>query len=232
MTLSTVPVVEFDRVTKVYAGKSPVTALNEVSLVVEPNALLAVVGTSGSGKSTMMNLMGALDVPSEGTVRINGANITELSDNEVSSLRSSAIGFVFQSFNLLGSLSAAENVSMGAMYQGLARHERHERALALLDRVGLADRAHHRAVDLSGGERQRVAIARALLGDPPIVLADEPTGNLDSGSSREVMQILFDVHAEGKTLILITHDQGLADQFNNQIRLSDGRVVQNLARVT
>ncbi|RCG31376.1 ABC transporter ATP-binding protein [Sphaerisporangium album] len=216
-------VVALHAVTKVYAGQ--VHALRGVDLTVAGGELLAIVGPSGSGKSTMLHMIGTLDRPTSGTVRIDGYDIAELSDRELSALRGRTLGFVFQQFHLAPGVSALDNVAEGLLYTGIPRRERRERAAAALERVGLGHRLAHRPHQLSGGEQQRVAVARAVAGDPPLLLADEPTGNLDSGAGAEVLGVLRDLHASGTTIAIITHDVEIADWCPRQVRVRDGRIV-------
>ncbi|WP_224279123.1 ABC transporter ATP-binding protein [Streptomyces sp. LS1784] len=218
-------VVELNQVTKEYPGG--VAALRGVDLRIERKELLAIVGPSGSGKSTLLHIVGTLDRPTAGTVAIAGHDIAALSDRRLSALRARHIGFVFQSFHLVAGVSARDNVAEGLLYSGLTRAERRKRAAAALERVGLGDRMHHRPHELSGGQRQRVAIARAVVGEPDLLLADEPTGALDSASGEAVMQLLHDLNADGATIAVITHDSGIADALPRQVRIRDGRVVED-----
>jgi putative ABC transport system ATP-binding protein len=217
------PVVELAGVTRTYPGG--VTALRSVDLVVAYGELMAIVGPSGSGKSTMLHLIGTLDRPSRGAVRIDGHDVASLSDRQLSALRARRIGFVFQQFHLAPGRDALGNVADGLLYTGLGKRERERRATAALVRVGLGDRLTHRPHQLSGGERQRVAIARAVAGDPPLLLADEPTGNLDSVSGAGVIELLRELHEAGTTILVITHDHEVAGSLPRQVRMHDGEVV-------
>jgi putative ABC transport system ATP-binding protein len=218
-------VLELDDVTKRYDAEPPVTALDGVSFSVREGELVAIVGPSGSGKSTLLHLMGTLDLPSSGTVRITGLDVASLSDRELSGLRASRIGFVFQQFFLAEHATVLENVADGLLYSGAEASVRRVRAAEALGRVGLEQRAGFRPTQLSGGERQRVAIARALVGEPAIVLADEPTGNLDSATGTAIVALLEALHEEGVTIVVITHDRGLAARLPRRVEMLDGRIV-------
>ena len=206
-------------------GEPPVAACAGVSLEVDYGEFVAIVGPSGSGKSTLLNLIGTLDRPSSGSVEIDGVDVGSLPDARLSALRASRIGFVFQQFHLADGVNAVDNVADGLLYSGTPRSERRRRARAALERVGLAHRLDHRPHQMSGGERQRVAIARAVVGEPPLLLADEPTGNLDSTSGASIVELLHELHAQGTTIIVITHDNELAARLPRQIAIRDGRIV-------
>ena len=218
-------VISINNITKTYEGPPPVKALDGVTLEVQQGDFVAIVGQSGSGKSTLLNMIGLLDSVTEGTIDIEGKNISELSDNELSKFRGEKIGFIFQSFFLLPGLTAQENVAEGLLYQGISRTERLESATKVLEQVGLGDRTTHLPKELSGGQQQRVAIARALVQDPAFVLADEPTGNLDKESGLNILNILKELNNQGKTVIMITHNQEHAGMFEKVIELVDGKVV-------
>jgi putative ABC transport system ATP-binding protein len=218
--------ISLDHVSRVYnMGHMEVPALVDVSLEVYPGEFVAILGPSGSGKTTMMNLLGCLDRPTAGAYRLAGTPVAELDDDGLARLRSRTIGFVFQSYNLLPRTTALENVATPLLYQGVSRNERAVRATAALERLGLGDRIHHEPSELSGGQQQRVAVARALVTEPALILADEPTGNLDSHSGVEVMALLHELNAAGRTIVLITHDADVAAAAGRQIHLRDGRVV-------
>jgi putative ABC transport system ATP-binding protein len=213
-------------VSRVYStGRVDVPALQGVELTVAPGEFVAIVGPSGSGKSTMMNILGCLDRPTGGSYELNGTPVASLDDDGLARLRSREIGFVFQSYNLLPRTSALENVATPLLYQGVPRRERLERARATLERLGMADRLEHEPTELSGGQQQRVAIARALVTEPALLLADEPTGNLDSRSGAEVIDLFHELNATGRTIVLITHDAEVAERATRQIHLLDGRIV-------
>jgi putative ABC transport system ATP-binding protein len=222
-----VPVLELDAVTKTYGADPPVPALQGVSFGIRAGELAAIVGPSGSGKSTLLHLMGTLERPSSGRVSITGLDAAQMSDRELAAVRATRIGFVFQQFFLAEHSTALENVADGLLYAGVAVDERRERAAEALDRVGLGDRLSARPTQLSGGERQRVAIARALVGRPAIVLADEPTGNLDSATGQSIMGLIDELNAEGATIVVITHEHEIAARFPRQISLLDGRIVSD-----
>ena len=224
-------VLRLDNVSRTFPGTPPVEALKSTTLEIRRGEFVGIVGPSGSGKSTMLNLIGALDVPSTGHVVIDGFDVGEMSDAEVSALRGQRIGFVFQTFNLIDGLTALDNVAVGLTYAGVGRAERARRAVDALESVGLGHRMTHRPTEMSGGERQRVAIARAIVGKPALLLADEPTGNLDSVTSESIISIFRELHGAGATIALITHDPELADLLPRTVTLRDGQIVQDSARV-
>jgi putative ABC transport system ATP-binding protein len=224
--VSEAPLISVKELTRLYkVGQEEVRALDGVSFDVQRGEWLAVVGQSGSGKSTLMNLVGALDTPSSGTYHINGRDVEKLSDDELADLRNNEIGFVFQTFQLLPRSTALANVELPLVYRGVPRKDRREKAVAALESVGLGNRMHHKPNELSGGQRQRVAIARALVGHPSLLLADEPTGNLDSATGEEIIRLFGELHRRGHTILLVTHEPRLAARCPRAIRLSDGRIV-------
>ena len=222
----TTPLITLDRISRIYqTGRFEVRALDGLDLTVERGEFLAIVGPSGSGKSTLMNIVGCLDRPTAGRYVLDGTAVEELDDDGLADVRSRSIGFVFQSYNLLPRTSALDNVAMALAYQGVGRKERLARASASLERLGLGDRMDHEPTELSGGQQQRVAIARALVTEPARLLADEPTGNLDTVSGDDVMRILRELHATGRTIVLITHDADVAARADRQVHVRDGRLV-------
>jgi putative ABC transport system ATP-binding protein len=220
--------IELRNIRKIYQlGDEEVHALDGVSLTIEEHEFVAIIGASGSGKSTLMNIIGCLDTADEGSYMIDGQEASDLSEREQSILRNRKIGFIFQQFNLLPKLSAAENVELPLIYQGVASSERKVRVQEALEKVGLEHRMHHRPNQLSGGQQQRVAVARALVTRPSLILADEPTGNLDSRSTEDIMNLLRELHAQGNTLVLITHDNEIAARAPRRVRLMDGRIISD-----
>ena len=218
--------IEFREVCKYYRmGDTTVKAADHISMQIARGEFVAIVGQSGSGKSTCMNIIGCLDVPTDGTYLLDGRNVGSMNKNELAEIRNELLGFIFQQYNLLPKLNLLENVEVPLMYRGVGRSERRERARRVLEQVGLGDKIKHKPAELSGGQQQRVSIARALVGRPAVILADEPTGALDSHTSREVLAMLQKLHSEGNTIVLITHDNSIAVQARRIIRLEDGRVV-------
>ena len=218
--------IELDHIGKMYdLGLSKVAALRDIHFAIEPGEFVAIIGQSGSGKSTLMNILGCLDVPTTGRYRLAGRDVSELSDDELADVRNLEIGFIFQSFQLLPRASALENVELPLIYRGISKKERRERAIDALERVQLADRMTHKPTELSGGQRQRVAIARALVTQPSLLLADEPTGNLDSRTGEEIVGLFLDLHRKGNTIVLVTHEPKLAARCPRAVRIVDGLVI-------
>lgn len=220
--------IDVRNVYKIYnPGENQVNALDGVSLTIDEGEFVAIIGQSGSGKSTLMNMLGLLDTPTEGEYYINGTLVDDLTDDQMSTIRNEEIGFIFQGFNLISSLTALENVELPLVYRGMGRTERREISIAALEKVGLKERMDHLPTALSGGQQQRVAVARAIAAAPPVILADEPTGNLDTRSTKDVMAILHTLKDEGRTVIVITHDNEIAEEAERVIRVRDGRVVED-----
>ncbi len=219
------PVIQLENITKSYfMGKTALPVLHGISLTIEKNEFVALMGPSGSGKSTLMNILGCLDTPTSGKYLINGTDASAATDNELAHIRNKEIGFVFQSFNLLPRLTAFENVALPLIYAGMKKAEREKRTLEKIEAVGLTERMKHKPNELSGGQNQRVAFARALVNNPSIILADEPTGNLDSKTSKEIMELLVEIHRLGNTVILVTHEEDIAAYAHRLIRLKDGLI--------
>ncbi len=213
---------------KIYEmGENSIYALNNVSLHIYKHEFVAIVGPSGSGKSTLMNMLGCLDVPTTGNYVLDGHEVSKLNDSQLAEIRNKKIGFIFQGFNLLKKLTAIENVELPLIYQGIGHKERHRRSAEALELVGLGDRIYHTPNELSGGQQQRVAIARALVSNPPLILADEPTGNLDTKSGTEIMKTLHELHKKGNTIVLITHDNNVAAQAQRIIKIQDGMIIED-----
>ena len=221
--------IEIRNMCKIYnPGENEVRALDHVDLQIDRHEFVAIIGQSGSGKSTLMNMIGCLDVPTSGTYYLNGQDVSHLTDDELSDIRNREIGFIFQGFNLIANMTALENVELPLIYRGVPKKEREELSRTALKKVGLEKRMDHKPSEMSGGQQQRVAIARAIAQAPPVILADEPTGNLDSGSTKEIMGILKELHKEGRTVILITHDNEIAARAKRIIRIMDGKIVADI----
>lgn len=220
--------IDLKNIKKIYEiGDEEVRALDGVSLHIKEKEFVAIVGTSGSGKSTLMNIIGFLDTPDEGTYTLDGQNVTELTEHDLGVLRNKKIGFIFQQFNLIQKLDAYGNVELPLIYQGVSAGERKKRVMEALDKVGLGKRMHHKPTQLSGGQQQRVAVARALVTKPSLILADEPTGNLDSHSTHDIMNLLHELHGQGNTILLITHDKDIAGEALRQVQFVDGKIVND-----
>lgn len=229
--MHTSAIIQLEKIEKnYYMGNHTIPVLKGISMEIQRNEYVALMGPSGSGKSTLMNILGCLDSPTGGKYILNSQDVSQMSDDELAQVRNNEIGFVFQQFNLLPRLSAAENVALPLVYAGVSKKERMERALEALRKVGLADRSHHKSNELSGGQIQRVAIARALVNNPSILLADEPTGNLDSKTSVEVMELFANIHAAGNTVVLVTHEEDIAAYAHRVVRLRDGLVESDTTR--
>jgi putative ABC transport system ATP-binding protein len=225
-------VIRIENLTRFYTiGEETVRALNGINLTIQKNEYVALMGPSGSGKSTLMNIIGCLDTPTSGEYFLNGPNVAQLSDSELAAIRNKEIGFVFQTFNLLPRLTALQNVALPLVYAGIPETERLKKAKEVLEQVGLGDRIKHRPNELSGGQRQRVAVARALVNHPSIILADEPTGNLDTKTSEEIMQLLDIIHQAGNTIVLVTHEEDIALHAKRVVRMRDGIVESDQAQV-
>ncbi len=219
------PIIRLEHISKVYQmGNVEIHALREVSIDIYANQYIAIMGSSGSGKSTLMNIIGCLDSPTGGIYELNGVDVSQMNDPELARVRNQEIGFVFQTFNLMPRSTALDNVALPLVYAGYSQKARRERAMDILDSVGLADRAAHKPNELSGGQRQRVAIARALVNSPTMILADEPTGNLDSKTSYEIMALFDDLHQQGNTILLVTHEEDIATYAKGIVRLRDGNI--------
>jgi putative ABC transport system ATP-binding protein len=222
------PLIKVENIHKIYnPGENEVRALDGIDLEIQRGEFVAIIGHSGSGKSTLMNMLGCLDVPTSGNYFLNGHDVSKLTDNQLSDIRNKEIGFIFQGFNLIANLNAVENVELPLIYRGLGKQKRRKIAVEALKKVGLGARMKHRPSELSGGQQQRVAVARAIAAQPPIVLADEPTGNLDTRSTKEIMDILKGLHKGGRTVIIITHDDDIAQQVKRVVRIIDGRIEED-----
>lgn len=225
--------IALNNICKIYnPGENEVRALDGVSLVIDENEFVAIIGQSGSGKSTLMNMLGCLDIPTSGVYMLHGQDVSHMTDDELSDVRNKEIGFIFQGFNLIQNLTALENVELPLIYRRVGRRERMKLSLEALRKVGLENRLHHKPSEMSGGQQQRVAIARAIAQAPPVILADEPTGNLDSGSTKEIMEILKGLHQDGRTVILITHDNEIAGQAKRVIKIKDSKISEDIIKDT
>lgn len=225
------PLIHIEDISKIYnPGENAVHALDHVSLDIDAGEFVAIIGQSGSGKSTLMNILGCLDTPTSGTYILSGQDVSTMTDNQLSDIRNKQIGFIFQGFNLISNLTALENVELPLIYRGLPAKKRRDCSLDALSIVGLEHRISHKPSEMSGGQQQRVAIARAIAAKPPVILADEPTGNLDSASTKEIMNILHELHAGGRTVILITHNDQIAANAKRVIRIMDGRIESDLTK--
>lgn len=221
--------IKLENIYKIYQmGDNEVFALNGINLEIKEKEFVSIIGPSGSGKSTLMNMIGCLDVPTKGTYSIDGTKTSDLSENKLAEIRNKKIGFIFQNFNLLSKLTAIENVELPLIYMGISSAKRKKIAKEALERVGLGERINHKPTELSGGQQQRVAIARAIASKPPVILADEPTGNLDTKSGKEIMNMIKELHQEGKTIILITHDNEVAKQAERIVRIQDGQITEDI----
>lgn len=220
--------IHIENMKKIYnPGENEVRALDGIDLDIEKGDLVAIVGHSGSGKSTLMNMLGCLDTPTSGKYVLDGQDVASMTDNQLADVRNKEIGFIFQGFNLISNLDAVENVELPLVYRGVSKNERKQLAMEALKSVGLEDRMKHKPNEMSGGQQQRVAVARAVAAKPPIILADEPTGNLDTKSTQEIMEILKELHRSGRTVIIITHDEEIASQAHRVIRILDGRIEED-----
>ena len=220
--------IHIENMKKIYnPGENEVRALDRIDLDIEKGDLVAIVGHSGSGKSTLMNMLGCLDTPTSGKYVLDGQDVASMTDNQLADVRNKEIGFIFQGFNLISNLDAVENVELPLVYRGVSKNERKQLAMEALKSVGLEDRMKHKPNEMSGGQQQRVAVARAVAAKPPIILADEPTGNLDTKSTQEIMEILKELHRSGRTVIIITHDEEIASQAHRVIRILDGRIEED-----